>query len=117
MTRRDEQYEFVAGRHFSCDCGLPWHALYVGPFIDELMSDGELFNSLVTITVVVEPDGLWERLKGAARMLFGRYDYHEMSINREQCPAFVEHINHIDGACKRSRERHEDGDELSPLKR
>ncbi len=103
----EHQNEFVAGRHFSCDCGLPWHALYVGPFFGELMDEAELFNSVVMFTVVVEPDSLWERLKGAVRVLFGRYDYHEMSISREQWPAFVEHINHIDGACKRTRERYE----------
>lgn len=108
--RRDEhtneQYEFVAGRHFSCDCGLPWHALYVGPFFGELMDESELVNDIVTFTVVVEPSGRWERLKGAARVLFGRHDYHEMSISREQWPAFVAHINHIDAACKRAREKY-----------
>lgn len=97
---------FVNGRHFSCDCGYPGHALYVGPFFGDVMSEPELFNECVTFTVVVESDGLRQRIAGAIRVLLGRYELHEMVIDREQWPAFVEHVGAIDAACKRVQTRY-----------
>lgn len=98
----------VNGRHFSCDCGYPGHALHVGPFFGDVMDEAELFNECVTFTVVVEPDGLRQRIADAIRVLLGRYELHEMIIDREQWPAFVEHVNTIDAACKRAQARYAD---------
>lgn len=98
------EYEYVKGRRFGCDCGDPRHALAVGPFFGEEMDAAELANEVVTLTLVVEPDGWKQRIKGAVMALFGRrWEMHEMIIDREEWPEFVEHINTIDAACKRAQ--------------
>lgn len=105
--------EYVKGRHFGCDCGDPRHALVVGPFFGEIMQDYELANDCVTLTLVVEPDGIRQRIKGAVMALFGRrWEMHEMIIDREEWPEFVAHVNAIDAACKRvqAKYRKERGD-------
>lgn len=96
--------EYIKGRHFGCDCGDPRHALVVGPFFGEEMDAAELCNEIVTLTLVVEPDGIRQRIKGAAMALFGRgWEMHEVIIDREEWPEFVSHINAIDAACKRAQ--------------
>jgi hypothetical protein len=93
--------EYIYGKHFACDCGEPQHALYVGPFSGDEFDNAELAGEIVTFTLVLERQGLWARLKSAAGVLRGRYELHEIVIDRDQWPAFVGHINEIDAACKR----------------
>lgn len=89
----------IGGRHFSCDCGDPRHSLYAGPFYGHEFTCAPVPGE-IWFTLVVEPDGLWERLKAAVAVLRGRYNLHEIVIDRDQWPEFVAHINALDAACR-----------------
>lgn len=75
-------------RLFICDCGDPWHSLYV--------AWDDVDKPYLCVAVVVEPSGWRQRLKAAWACLRGRRHFmHEVYVSQHEMKDFVEYVNRI----------------------
>mgnify|MGYP001565501969 CR=1 FL=1 len=78
-------------RHFTCDCGDPWHGL-------QIYIDREATDDIPIVCTVVNENMRWaDRLKAIWSILRGRlHILHEVYISRDEVNDFINFVTGVD---------------------
>ena len=74
---------------FFCDCGTPYHAI-------DLTPDGEGNEMVLCVTLWHDPPTLWERVKGAWRVLRGKpHCFDEVYLRGDSLRGFIAYVSNL----------------------